>query len=103
MRLCGCGQECSEANSGAPDEVCCSISQDEAIQPLSGLGMLRAEGPASEQIDLQGVNIMTNIKTAFGATVWAAVTGLLLLATFEPISTDAPVQVAAVAASQAAA
>ncbi len=47
---------------------------------------------------------MTNIKTAFGATVWMAVTGLLMLATFEPISVGAaPVEVAAVAAPQTAA
>jgi hypothetical protein len=29
---------------------------------------------------------MTNVKTAFGATLWMAISGLMLLAALEPVS-----------------
>jgi hypothetical protein len=50
------------------------------------------------------VTNMTNLKTSFGASVWAAVSAILLLAALEPVSVAAdPVQVAAASAAQAAA
>lgn len=47
---------------------------------------------------------MTNFKTIAGAATWGVVYGILLFAALEPVEiAPAPVQVAAIAASPAAA
>jgi hypothetical protein len=47
---------------------------------------------------------VTNSKSIFQASLWAAISGLLMLAALEPVALDTnPTQVAAVPASQAAA
>ncbi len=47
---------------------------------------------------------MTNLNTAFRASIWMAIAATLMLATFEPITVEAPqIEVAAVAASPVAA
>jgi hypothetical protein len=62
--------------------------------------LLNAQQRSSEW----GVTNMTNLKTSFGASVWAAMSAILLLAALEPVSVAAdPVQVAAAPAAQAAA
>jgi hypothetical protein len=66
------------------------------------LGTLPAPGWASKS--LQGVTTMTNSKSFFQASVWMAISGLLMLAALEPVSIEtAPAQIAAAPATHAAA
>ncbi len=46
---------------------------------------------------------MSNINTALRASAWVAIAAILMLATFEPIAVEPPIQVAASPTFQAAA
>ena len=60
--------------------------------------------PSGQATCIQGVTNVTNSKSVFQASLWAAISGLLMLAALEPVSIETnPTQVAAVPASQAAA